>query len=48
MTKPNVINLHPNEFSQELHQYPFAVKLDRYIGRCNTLNDLTKKSMCSK
>ena len=43
MTKPNVINLHPNEFSQELHHYPFAVKLDRYIGHCNTLNDLTNK-----
>ena len=27
MTKPNAINLHPNEFSQELHHYLFAVKL---------------------
>ena len=23
-----LINLHPNEYSQEFHYYPFAVKLD--------------------
>ena len=37
-----LINLHPNEHSQELH-YPFVVKLDRCSGSCNTLNDLSKK-----
>ena len=37
------INLHPNEYSQELHCYPFAVKLDNYVGSCNTLNDLFSK-----
>ena len=37
------INLHPNEYSQEFHYYPFAVKLDRCIGSCNTLNDLFNK-----
>ena len=26
-----------------LHYYPFAVILDRYIGNCNTLNDLSNK-----
>ena len=26
--KPTLINLHPNEYSQEFHCYPFAVKLD--------------------
>ena len=26
MTQPNLINLHPNEYSQEFHHYPFAVK----------------------
>ena len=36
-------NLHPNEYSQELHYYPFAVKLHRYAGNCNTLNDLSNK-----
>ena len=29
MTQPTLINLHPNEYSQELHYYPFAVKSDR-------------------
>ena len=33
-------NLHPNEYIQELHYYPFAVKLNRYVGSCNTLNDI--------
>ena len=26
--QPTLINLHPNEYSQELHYYPFTVKLD--------------------
>ena len=25
-------NLHPNEYSQELHYYPFAVRLDKCVG----------------
>ena len=37
------LNLHPNEFSQEFHYYPFAVKLDRCAGSCNALNDLSNK-----
>ena len=28
MTQHTVIKLHPHEYSQELHYYPFAVKLD--------------------
>ena len=40
MTQPTLINLHPNEYSQECHYYPFAVKLDRCAGSCNTINDL--------
>ena len=43
MTQPTFINLHPNEYSQEFHSYPFAVKLDRCVGSCNTLNDLYNK-----
>ena len=39
-----VINLHPNEYSQELHYYPFTVKLDRCVGNCNTFNDLSNKA----
>ena len=38
-----LINLHPNKYSQEFHYYPFAVKLDRCVGSCNTLNDLYNK-----
>ena len=41
--QPTLINLHPNEYNQELHYYPFAVKLDRYAGSCKTLNDLSNK-----
>ena len=43
MTQVTLINLHPNEYSQEFHYYPLAVKLDRYIGSYNTLNDLSNK-----
>ena len=39
-----LINLNPNEYSQEeFHYYPLAVKLDRCVGSCNTLNDLSNK-----
>ena len=43
MIEPTLINLHPNEYSQEFHYYPFTFKLDRCIGGCNTLNDLSGK-----
>ena len=43
MIQPTHINLHPNEYSQEFHCYPFAVNLDRCVGSCNTLNDLSNK-----
>ena len=41
--QPALINLHPNKYSQELHYYLFAVKLDKCVGSCNTLNDLSNK-----
>ena len=43
MNQPSLINLHPNEYSQEFYYYPFSVKLDRYVGSCNTLHDLCNK-----
>ena len=43
MTQPTLTNLHPNEYNQEFHYYPFAVKLDKCIGSCNTPNDLSNK-----
>ena len=42
MTQPTFIDL-PNKYSQEFHYYPFSVHLDRYVGSCNTLNDLSNK-----
>ena len=33
--QPTLINLHANEYSQELHDCQFAVKLDRCVGSCN-------------
>ena len=44
MTKPILINFHPNGYNQEFHYYPFTVKLDRVVGICNTLNDLSNKA----
>ena len=43
MTQPTLINLYPNEYSQEFRYCPFVVKLDRYVESCNTLNDLSNK-----
>ena len=43
MFQSTLINLHPNEYSQEFCYYPFAVKLDRCAGSCNTINDLSNK-----
>ena len=43
MIQPILINLHPNEYSQEFHYYPFVVKLCRCFRSCNTLNDLSNK-----
>ena len=37
MTEATLINLYPHEYSQEFQCYPFAVKLDRYVGRCKLL-----------
>ena len=43
MIQPTLINLHPNEYHQEFNHYRFAVKLDRCVGSCNTLHDLSNK-----
>ena len=42
--QPTFVNLYPNEYSQEFHYYPFTVKLDKYLGSCNTFNDLSNKA----
>ena len=43
MTQTIFINLHPNENSQGLCYYQFAVNLDRFVGSCNTINDLSNR-----
>ena len=43
MTQPTLTNLYPNKYSRQLHYYQFAVKLDRCVGSCNILNDLSNK-----
>ena len=48
MIQSTLINLHPNEYSQTFYHCPFSVKLDRCAGSCNTIDDLSNKSMCSK
>ena len=42
-TEPTFINLHPNEYTWEFHYYPFTVKLDKCVGSCNALNNLSNK-----
>ena len=41
--QPTLIHLYLNEYSKELYYYPFEVKLDKCVGSCNTLNDLSYK-----
>ena len=41
--QPTLINLHPNEHSQEFHYYPFPVTLNKCFVSCNTLNDLSNE-----
>ena len=36
VTQPTLINLHPNEYSQDFLYQPFAVKLHKCVGSCNT------------
>ena len=43
MIQPIPINLQPNEYSQEVRYYPFAVNFDRCVGSCNSLNDLSNR-----
>ena len=41
--QPTLIYLHHKEYTQELHYYPFVVKLDRNVGSCSTRNNLSNK-----
>ena len=46
MTQPTLINLHPSEYSQKLHYYPFSVNLDRCVESCNTLDEYMSIWVC--
>ena len=43
ITQPTLINLYPNKLIHKFHYHPFAVKLDRRVGSCNNMNDLSNK-----
>ena len=43
MTQPILINLQPNEYTEGLCYYQFAVNLDICMKSCNTLNDLSNR-----
>ena len=43
MTQPVVTNLHLNEYRQGLRYNTFPIDLDRSMGICNTLNDLSNR-----
>ena len=43
MTQPTLINIYPNEYSQGLRYYQFAINLGGCVGSCNTLNDISNK-----
>ena len=42
-TQPTIINLHLTEYTQGSRYYPFAFDLNRCVGSCITLNDLSNK-----
>ena len=43
MTQPSLINLHPNEYSQELRYYSLVVNVNSCVGKCNTLDDSSSR-----
>ena len=43
MIQITLIYLQPNEYSQDLHYYPFAVNLDRCVRSCNSFSGLSNK-----
>ena len=39
MTRPNLVDLNLHEYQRGFCYYSFFVNLDRYNGRCNTLDN---------
>ena len=48
LTQPTLINLHPMECSEEFHNHPFSLKLDRCVESCNKYVLGTKQNIKSK
>ena len=46
LLKNTLIKLHPNEYNQELHFHPRAVKLDKMCRKLYTLNYLSNNRIC--
>ena len=44
MIRPTLIDLK----LVDLKYYPIMISLDKYSGSCNSVDDLSKKNMCSK
>ena len=44
--QPTLINLHPNEYSQEFHYHLLAVKLDKSVGSFNIFNAYNTCNKC--
>ena len=42
-TQPFLISLYLNEYTQGFYYYPFAVNLDRWVGSCTNLNDISNR-----
>ena len=47
MTQPTLIDVHANEYSQELQYYLFAVNVDMFVGSGNTLDGFSNK-VCAR
>ena len=43
LNQPTLISLHPNEYTQGLCYYLFAVNLNRCVKTLDTLNELSTK-----
>ena len=45
ISRPNLTELNPHEYDQGLRYCPFTVNLNRFYWNCNTLDDLSNKSL---
>ena len=43
MTQPTIMNFYPNEYTQGLRYNSFDFNLDRHVGSCNSLDDLSNR-----